>query len=138
MRPVVLFFCIALCGIAAADCLTLEQAASSLGKTACVTGKVLKVAESRSGNFYLDFCENYRECPFTVFVPGKSIRDVGDVRQLAGKVIEVHGKIQQYGGRAEIVLKDVRQLKGEAASIPPAPKEFDASRHGNFSPKAKK
>jgi DNA/RNA endonuclease YhcR with UshA esterase domain len=65
------------------------------------------------------------------------VRDVGDVRQLEGKTVEVHGKIQQYGGRAEIVLKDVRQLKGEAAQIPPAPKEFDASRRGKFSPKAK-
>jgi hypothetical protein len=72
-----------------------------------------------------------------VFVPAKSLRDVGDVRQLEGKVIEIHGKIQQYGGRAEIVLTDVRQLKGEAAKIPPVPKNFDVERRGSFSPGAR-
>jgi DNA/RNA endonuclease YhcR with UshA esterase domain len=58
---------------------------------------------------------------------------VGDVRQLEGKTIEVGGKIEEYMGRAEIILKDVKQLRGEAASIPPLPKNYDATKRGNFS-----
>jgi len=75
-------------GVAAAACIPIEEAPKAIGDTTCVTGKVLKVAESRSGSFFLDFCENYRQCPFTVYVPAKNLRDVGDVRQLEGQVIE--------------------------------------------------
>lgn len=129
--PFVLFV---LTGLAiAGDCLSVDEAPKKVGEVACVKGTVAKVGESRTGNFYLDFCKDYNACPFTVFIPGKSLRDVGDVRQLEGKTIEVHGKIQQYNGKAEIILKDVGQLKGEASNIPPVPKDFDASRKGNFS-----
>ncbi len=133
MQLKLIFAVLLLSAAAAAACIPIEEAPKKIGATACVTGKVLKVAQSRSGNFFLDFCKNYRECPFTVFVPAKTLRDVGDVRQLEGKVIEIHGRIQQYAGRAEIILRDSRQLKGEAAKIPPVPKEFDAQRKGSFS-----
>ena len=119
---------------AAADCLTIEKAPEAVGKTACVRGKIVKASPTRNGSFHLDFCPDYRTCPFTVYVPASSLRYVGDVRQLEGKEVEVQGKIQNYSGRAEIVLKEVRQLRGEAARIPPLPKNFDASRRGNFSP----
>jgi hypothetical protein len=58
---------------------------------------------------------------------------VGDVRQLEGKNIEIHGPIEEYEGPAEIILKDGRQLRGESARIPPLPKAYDVSRHGNYS-----
>ncbi len=118
---------------AAAECIPITQAPDQVGATACVTGKVLKVQESRNGTFFLDFCEDYRECPFTVFVPRRNLRDVGDVRQLEGQLIEIHGKIQLYSGRAEIILKELRQLKGEAAKLPPVPKDFDVERRGRYS-----
>lgn len=117
----------------AAACLPFDKAAEHVGDTTCVKGTVVKVAQTAAGNFHLDFCADYRGCPFTVFVPARSVRNVGDVRQLEGKAIEINGKVQLYDSRAEIILKDVRQLRGEAARIPPAPKAFDAERHGNFS-----
>jgi len=119
--------------VAGADCLPIEKAPELVGKTACIRGTVLKAVPSRAGSFHLDFCADYRSCPFTVYVPAASLRNVGDVRELQGKEVEIQGKIQQYGGRAEIVLKELRQLHGEAARIPPVPKTFDAERHGNFS-----
>ncbi|MFB3916021.1 MAG: hypothetical protein ACE14M_04790 [Terriglobales bacterium] len=125
---------LALLGTSAfAACLSIEQAGSKIGATGCVRGTVVQVAEGRKGNFYLNFCADYRKCPFSIFVPRGSQRDVGDVRQLQGKLIEIHGKIQQYDGRAEIVLTDARQLKGESARIPPLPKDFDVQRKGRFS-----
>jgi DNA/RNA endonuclease YhcR with UshA esterase domain len=94
---------------------------------------VVKVKETQSGTWFLNFCENYRKCPFTVVVFRGNLRDVGDVRQLEGKRIEVHGRIQTYRGRTEIILRDHRQLRGEAAQIPPVPKDFDVQRKGRFS-----
>jgi hypothetical protein len=117
----------------AGDCISIEQAAKQVGSNACVTGKVLKVGRSKSGTTFLDFCEDVKACPFVVVIFARDLRDVGDVKQLEGKTIEVGGKIEEYNGRAEIILKDVKQLRGEAASIPALPKNYDVEKHGNFS-----
>jgi DNA/RNA endonuclease YhcR with UshA esterase domain len=121
---------------AAAKCIPYTGADNRIGDQACVTGKVVKVAESKSGTFFLNFCEKYQGCPFTVVVFPSNLKDVGDVRALEGKTIEIFGKITSWRGHAEIVLKDARQLKGEAAKLPPVPKEYDVERKGKFSPKA--
>ena len=116
------------------ECVPIEQAKDKIGSNACVTGKVLKVAQSQSGTYFLDFCEDYRECPFTVVVFQKNLRDVGDIRALQGSKIDIHGHVKDYAGRAEIVLADERQLKGLVARLPPLPKKFDVEQHGTFSP----
>jgi hypothetical protein len=131
-----LFVSIFLGSSSTAKCIPYTEADNRIGGQACVTGKVVKVAESKSGTFFLNFCEKYRDCPFTVVVFPSSLKDVGDVRTLEGKTIEIFGKITSWRGHAEIVLKDARQLKGEAAKLPPVPKEYDVERKGKFSPKA--
>jgi hypothetical protein len=119
---------------AGAKCISIEDAAARIGEVTCVRGTVVKVFESRkSGTWFLDFCADYRTCPFTVVIFSRYLRDVGDVRMLAGRTIEVHGKIASYDGRAEIVLKHSRQLKGESAKLPPVPKTYDADRRGRYS-----
>jgi hypothetical protein len=122
-----------LSGTAWAKCIPMAEAENRIGDQVCVTGKVLKVAQSKSGTHFLNFCENYRKCPFTVVVFPSNLKDVGDVRALEGKEIEIFGKIQRWYGHAEIVLRDARQLKGEAAKLPPLPKEYDVERKGRFS-----
>jgi DNA/RNA endonuclease YhcR with UshA esterase domain len=104
-----------------------------VGESVCVSGKVVKVAESKNGAWFLDFCEDYTKCPFTVVVFSRDLRDVGDIRKLVGQDVEIFGKVKLYGGRAEIILKDARQLHGESAKLPPMPKDYDASRHGRYS-----
>ncbi len=127
----------ALCsGMAIGGCVPMNEAENRIGDQACVTGKVVKVAQSKSGTFFLNFCENYRDCPFSVVVFPSHLKDVGDVRQLEGKTIEIFGKITRWRGHAEIVLRDARQLKGEAAKLPPLPKEYAVERKGKFSPTA--
>ncbi len=118
---------------ASAACISIEEAAKEIGETACVTGKVLKVAQIESGMYFLDFCTDYRNCPFTVVVFPKDVPNVGNVKLLEGKTIEITGKIESYRGRAQIVLKDKRQLKGETAKLAPVPKTYDTTRHGSFS-----
>jgi DNA/RNA endonuclease YhcR with UshA esterase domain len=123
---------------AAGKCIPFEEAEKKIGDQICVTGTVVKVAQSQGGTFFLNFCEKYRDCPFTVVVFPSNLKNVGDVRALEGKTIEIFGKIQSWRGHAEIVLRDARQLKGESAKIPPVPKEYDVERKGKFSPKAPK
>ena len=140
MRPLafVLLLCAAAAnasGTADRSCIRPEAAAKHRGEKICITGKVLKVSASDSGGAtFLDFCEDYLACPFTVVVFTYDLSRLGDVRSLAGRVIEIDGKIEDYQGRAEIVLKDARQLRGDAARLPPVPKDYDVERRGNFSP----
>ena len=119
--------------LCSAKCLSVAQAADKIGSETCVTGKVVSVSPLPAGHFALNFCENQKTCGFSVVVFRDDLRDVGDVRQLAGKDIEIHGLIKEYGSHAEIILKDVRQLRGESAHIPKLPKAYDVSRHGNYS-----
>ncbi len=96
----------------AADCLSIDEAPKNIGQMACVTGKVLKVGESRS-TYYLDFCSDYRRCPFSVVIFKKDIKDAKLLEQFPGMVIRIYGPIQEYRGRPEIVLKLEQQLSGE-------------------------
>ena len=115
-------------------CLPISDAPDKLGSTLCITGKVLSVERSPSGAvWFLNFCEDYARCPFSAVVFTKDLRDVGDVRMLAGRTIEVHGKLLLYKGVPEIIIRDARQLKGEAARLPPIPKEFDVQKKGRYS-----
>lgn len=117
---------------AAADCIPFADAHKHIGEQRCVSGQVVAVQRSRTGIHYLDFCRDYRACPFTVVVFASDLRHVGDVRQLQGKVIQIHGPVKEYKGRAEIILREARQLRGEAAQIPPLPKNYDVERKGRY------
>jgi hypothetical protein len=61
------------------------------------------------------------------------LKDVGDVRRLAGRVVEIHGPVKLYDGRAEIVLNRVSQLTGGSTLIPPLPKNYDVEKRGHYS-----
>jgi len=115
-----------------ADCVPFDQAPKHIGETHCVTGKVVRVQASRKAH-YLDFCEDYRLCPFSVVIFAHDLKNIGDVRQLAGKMIEIRGEIKEYNDRAEIILDSRKQLSGQAAMLPPLPRSFDVEQRGHFS-----
>lgn len=119
--------------LASADCIPVAQAGEHIGEDQCVTGKVFRVKHGGRGETWFDFCEDFRVCPFTVVIFPGHLKDIGDVRQLANRVVEVHGTLKQYDGRAEIVLSQVRQLGGEAAHIPKLPKNYDVENRGHYS-----
>jgi hypothetical protein len=117
----------------AKDCIPFDQALDHIGKTMCVTGKVLKVGQSRTGSLFLDFCDDYRKCSFVVFVYQSSLKNIGDVRVLEGQTIEITGKIKEWDDRAEIILKNRLQLEGMTEKLPQVPATYDAAKHGSYS-----
>jgi hypothetical protein len=132
-RCVGIFFLImgSLCA-AASDCLPIAEAGHHVGETKCITGKVLRVKEGAKGVHFIDFCADQMACPFSVVVFPADLKDVGDVRRLAGQVIEIHGPVKLYRGRPEIVLSRVGQLTAGSTLIPPLPKDFDVEKQGKF------
>lgn len=125
------------CGLSvpavASDCISIQEASQHVGKTSCLTGKVLKIRIGNRGVHFLDFCEDQTACPFSVVVFPSGLKDVGDVRRLAGRTIEIHGLVKLYDGRPEIILNRIGQIAGGAAMIPPLPKNYDVENRGHYS-----
>lgn len=115
------------------DCLTPAQASKHVGKKGCVLGKVVRVEEGSNGVTFLDFCADYRSCPFTVVVFRSDLQALGDVRQLQGRTIVIQGRIEEYDDRAEIVLSHPQQLGDGASHLTVLPKDYDVERQGHYS-----
>ena len=123
-----------LSAISHAECIPFDKAPQHAGEIVCVRGRVVSVSASATGTHYLNFCESYLTCPFTVVIFPSRLGEIGDVRSLAEREIEIDGLIKVYDGRPEIVLSDLDQLHGDAAAhLPPLPKKYDVTQHGNFS-----
>ncbi|MGH9567411.1 MAG: hypothetical protein ACRD4I_15625 [Candidatus Angelobacter sp.] len=121
------------CPALQAKCVPFSEALHHVGESRCVTGKIFHVQQGSNGIHYLDFCEDYRACTFTVVIFRGDLKHVGDIRQLQDRLVEVHGDVKEYDGRAEIILKDSSQLGGDGARIPRLPKDFDVAEKGHFS-----
>ena len=127
------YWLLALCLPAFSDCYPFSAANDHLGEVACIKGKVVKVVVLTTGLHFLNFCEDYKKCTFTVVVFPRDLGHVGAVRGVEGKDVEVNVKVRSYRGQSEIILRDISQLRGDAANIPNLPKGYDASRKGSFS-----
>jgi len=119
--------------LSASDCIPIHEASRHVGETKCVAGKVLKIKVGARGVHFLDFCEDQMACPFTVVVFPSGLKDVGDIRRLEGRMIEIHGDVKLYDGRAEIILNRIGQITGGATMIPPLPKNYDVENRGHYS-----
>ena len=78
------------------ECMPFDQAKQQVGETRYLRGKVLRIEQSMRGVHYLDFREDHRLCPFTAVIFPSDLKSVGDVRQLQGRVVEIHGPVKQY------------------------------------------
>ena len=92
-------------------CVPFAEAAPLVGNTACVTGRVLKVATSKAGHTFLDFCEDYRKCPFSTVIFFEDRAKFGDLLYLQGQVVELRGLVGYYRERPQIIIRDPGQLK---------------------------
>jgi hypothetical protein len=111
----------------------MQEAAQHVGEVKCVTAKVHRVTIGIKGVHFLEFCEDQMACPFSVVVFPSNLKDVGDVRRLEGRVIEIRGPVKIYDGRPEIILNRVGQISGGAGMIPPLPKNYDVENRGHYS-----
>jgi len=94
-----------------AGCVDFHDAAPHAGETGCVSGRVVRVFASRGGNTFLDFCEDYRDCPFTSVIFSSDKNQFGDLASLAGRQIEIRGPITVFQGRPEIIIHDPEQIR---------------------------
>lgn len=93
------------------NCVEFGEAVAHVGKSGCVRGQVLRVYTSRAGNTFLDFCPDYRTCPFTSVVFSSDMKKFSDLGALKGRQVEIRGPITTYRGRAEIIIHDPEQIR---------------------------
>lgn len=92
-------------------CVDTRNAGPLTGKNGCVAGLVLRVYSARTGNTFLDFCQDYRTCPFTSVIFASDKSKFGNLESLQGRRVEIRGDVVAYQGRAEIIIRDPRQVR---------------------------
>ncbi len=107
-----LFFFLSSLAFAAEECIPFEKAKDHVGEAKCVEGKIVAVGRSKS-TWYLDYCEDYKTCPFVVVVFERDLKDASKLKQLEGQTVKIFGPIKLYNGRPEIILWHEHQLTGE-------------------------
>jgi hypothetical protein len=94
-----------------AACVDFRDASSQVGTAGCVSGQVLRVFTSRADNTFLDFCQDYRSCPFTSVIFASDKNKFGDLGSLQGRHVEIRGTVTVYQSRAEIIIHDPQQIR---------------------------
>ncbi len=97
------------------------EAPNHVGEYACVSGKIDHVYTSQKGTVFLNFCQDYKTCPFGIVIFGEDAHKFPNPQQYEGKTLEITGLIKAYQGRPEIVLNAPDQIK-----IPPSPRPASA------------
>jgi hypothetical protein len=92
-------------------CVDIRNAGPQVGKSGCVAGLVLRVYSARTGNTFLDFCQDFRTCPFTSVIFASDKTKFGDLESLQGKRVEIRGDVITYQGHAEIIIRDPQQVR---------------------------
>ena len=91
--------------------ISYTEAPNHVGEYACVVGRVDHVYTSKKGNTFLNFCPDYRTCPFGAVIFNSHGYKFPNPQQYEGRTVEITGLIKSYKGRAEIVLNDPSQIK---------------------------
>lgn len=94
----------------ASGCVDIQQAGAHAGEMGCVTGRVLRVYTSRAGHTFLDFCADYRQCPFGSVIFATDREKFGNLPTLSGRRVQIRGAITVYQGRAEIIIRSPEQI----------------------------
>ena len=97
-------------------CVSIAKAKDLIGQNACIVGTVQRVGYSDTGTAFITFCEDYKNCPFTAVVFSRDMDKVGNLQMFEGRELEVTGRIKDFHGAAEIVVKKRSQFSGEAVS----------------------
>ena len=93
------------------QCFSYTKAAQHIGEYGCVRGKVDHIYVSKKGNAFLDFCKDYRTCPFSAVIFKSQLKSFPKIKTYEGKIVSISGLIKVYQGRAEIVIDKPSQIQ---------------------------
>lgn len=89
---------------------SIEEAIDHVGENATVVGTVSKIFTSKSGTIFLDFCEDFKKCPFSAVIFASDAAKFKDLDKYK-KEVRLTGLIKSYQGKAEIILDGPEQIE---------------------------
>lgn len=81
-----------------------------IGQEKIVEGKAVVVYKSGSDTVFLNFEKPYPNQCFTGVIFSSYLKEFPDYESYEGKIIRVEGKIEEYNGKPEIILKEKKQI----------------------------
>lgn len=99
--------------------ISYADASRCIGEVRRVVGRLDHVSRSKGGVLFLNFCPDWRSCPFGAVVFREHLQHFTEVASHAGREIEVSGRIGEYKGKPQIVLETATQLLVRAPLKPP-------------------
>jgi micrococcal nuclease len=102
------------------------EAPNHIGEYACVSGKIDHVYTSRKGTIFLNFCPDYKTCPFGAAIFGSDAYKFSNPKQYEGQTLEITGLIRAYQGRSQIILDNLGQIKIPSHEPSPVKREAPA------------
>jgi DNA/RNA endonuclease YhcR with UshA esterase domain len=113
MKAFTLALLVALSAVPAlAETIPAAEAKNHIDKDVTVEGVVSEVHHAASGRaIFIEIGGRYPNNPFSAVIFKDHFSKFPTADSLAGKTVDVTGRIKDYRGRAEIILDDPDQLK---------------------------
>jgi DNA/RNA endonuclease YhcR with UshA esterase domain len=97
--------------IAQSNSINYTDAPNHIGKQVVISGKVNNIFVSKTNTTFINFCKDYRSCPFSAVIFAEDRSQFGDLEKLIGETVQISGIVNEYKGNPQIVLKNPSQLK---------------------------
>ena len=90
--------------------ISAAEAEKHFQETVIVTGKVAQVS-IRPNLVYLNLDRKYPDTPMNCVIFARATNQIGDLKKIEGKQVEIKGKVEEYQDKAQIILNSTNQLK---------------------------
>ncbi|MGM0628847.1 MAG: thermonuclease family protein [Patescibacteria group bacterium] len=95
-----------------------SKAPDNVGEELWVFGELDHVFLSNNGNYFLNFCSDFRECSFNGVIFSKYAHLFDDIESWSGQEIYIYGTVGTYEGRPQIIVEKSEQIKVDTEKIP--------------------
>ena len=100
--------------IAQSNSINFTNAPKYIGQQVVISGQVDHVFVSKTDTTFINFCRDYRSCPFSAVIFPDDRSQFGDLQQLIGETVQISGVVDEYKGNPQIVLQNPSQLSKES------------------------
>lgn len=87
-----------------------SKASDHIGEKFWVWGPVDHVFVSGNNNYFINFCPDFRKCPFSSVIFSENAFKFDDVESWAGSVVYIYGGITTYEGRSQVIIESQEQV----------------------------
>lgn len=88
-----------------------SEAPNNIGRKVWVEGEIDHVFTSVKGNYFLNFCSDFRDCPFSSLIFSEKANLFNDINSWSGDTVYIYGLIEVYQTRPQIIIENPNQIK---------------------------